>query len=123
MTAVLDGDREGVVRLLDPRPVALVVAATGGGNTTAWLLDTATRLMQDGIPVALTTRCPSGRALAGYAFPGGSTRWWEAGAIFTGTLDPLKARVLLALGLGAGATIEELASLCAAGFGGGSINL
>ena len=118
VTAVLDGDPDSVARLLDPRPAGLVVAATGGGNTAPWLLEAATRLMQDGIPVALTTRCPSGRALPGYAFPGGSTRWWEAGAIFTGTLNSLKARVLLALGVGAGATIDELASMCGE-FGGG----
>ena len=118
VTAVLDGDPEAVARLLDPRPAGLVVAATGGGNTAPWLLEAATRLMRDGIPVALTTRCPSGRALPGYAFAGGSTQWWEAGALFTGTLDPLKARVLLALGLGAGATLDELAAMCME-FGGG----
>jgi L-asparaginase len=45
VTAVLDGDPDGVRRLLEPRPAALVVAATGGGNTTAWLLDAATALI------------------------------------------------------------------------------
>jgi L-asparaginase len=118
--AVLDGDEAGIDRLLDPQPAGLVVAATGGGNTAPWLLEAATRLIRTGIPVALTTRCPSGRVAPGYAFPGGSTRWWEAGALFTGTLDALKARVLLALGLGAGATLDELGELCGA-FGGGRI--
>ena len=56
--------------------------------------------------------------MPGYAFPGGSSQWWEAGAIFSGTLDPLKARVLVALGVGAGTSVEELAEMCAA-FGGG----
>jgi len=74
--------------------------------------------MDAGVPVLLTTRCPSGRVMPGYAFPGGSSQWWEAGATFSGTLDALKARVLVVLGLGAGASVEELAELCAS-FGGG----
>jgi L-asparaginase len=118
VTAVLDADEASLGRLLDPVPAGLVVAATGGGNTAAWLLQRASRLMAHGVPVALTTRCPSGRARPGYGFPGGSSGWWEAGAIFTGTLDPLKARVLLALGIGAGASVDELGALCAA-YGGG----
>jgi L-asparaginase len=118
VTAVLDADPDAVGRLLKPRPAGLVVAATGGGNTAGWLLDAASALMAEGVPVALTTRCPSGSVRPGYGFPGGSSAWWEAGALFTGTLDPLKARVLLALGIGADATVEELAHLCEA-FGGG----
>ena len=118
VTAVLDGDRAAVERLLEPRPAGLVVAATGGGNTAQWLLDAASGLMAAGVPVALTTRCPSGSVQAGYGFPGGSTAWWEAGALFTGTLGPLKSRVLLALGLGAGLTADELVVICES-FGGG----
>ena len=101
------------------RPPGLVVAATGGGNTPPAYLEAAGRLLAAGVPVALTTRCPSGRALAGYGFPGGSSSWWAAGAIFSGTLDGLKARVLLSLGIGAGLSSADLAALCEP-FGGGS---
>ena len=101
------------------RPVGLVVAATGGGNTPPAYLEAAERLLAAGVPVALTTRCPSGGALPGYGFPGGSSSWWAAGAIFTGTLDGLKARVLLSLGIGAGLSSADLAELCKP-FGGGS---
>jgi L-asparaginase len=118
ITAVLDADAASVDRLLDPEPAGLVVAATGGGNTTPWLLDAATRLIGRGVPVVLTTRCPSGQVRPGYGFPGGSSQWWQAGATFSGTLDPLKARVLVALGIGAGMSVGDLAELCAA-FGGG----
>jgi L-asparaginase len=100
------------------RPAGLVVAATGGGNTPPAYLEAAERLLAAGAPVALTTRCPSGRALAGYGFPGGSSSWWAAGAIFSGTLDGLKARVLLSLGIGAGLSSGDLAALCEP-FGGG----
>ena len=121
VTAVLDADSNAVARLLEPVPAGLVVAATGGGNTAAWLLDAASALIERGVPVMLTTRCPSGRPMAGYGFPGGSSAWWQAGAIFSGTLDPLKARVLLALGLGGGTSVRELAAVCAAHGGGAKL--
>jgi len=57
--------------------------------------------------------------MPGYAFPGGSTQWSEAGAIFSGTLDTLKSRVLLAFGLGAGLDSAALADLYRA-WGGGT---
>ena len=96
----------------------LVVAAAGGGNTPPAYLDLARPLIDAGVPVVITTRCPSGRPMPGYGFPGGSSQWWEAGALFSGTLDALKARVLLALGLGAGLSVGELRGMYAA-FGGG----
>jgi L-asparaginase len=99
--------------------VGLVVAAAGGGNTPVAHLELARELIGGGVPVALTTRCPSGRPLAGYGFPGGSSQWWEAGAVFSGTLDALKARVLLALGIGAGLDARALAAM-AESWGGGS---
>lgn len=99
-------------------PAGLVVAAAGGGNTPPAYLDLAMPLIADGVPVVLTTRCPSGLPLAGYGFPGGSSTWWEAGAIFSGTLDALKARLLVALGLGASLGVGELAAMCEP-YGGG----
>ena len=107
---------------VDAGAAALVVAAAGGGNTPPAYIDVARPLIERGVPVLLTTRCPSGRALPGYGFAGGSSQWWEAGAVFSGTLDALKARVLAVLALGAGMSADEIASLCAA-FGGGSRNL
>jgi L-asparaginase len=95
------------------RPAGLVVAATGGGNTPVAYLDAARGLMEAGIPVALTTRCPSGSVRPGYGFPGGSSAWWDAGAVFTGTLDGLKARMLLSLGISAGLSSGALGAMCA----------
>ena len=120
VTALLDADPAAVERLLGPAPAGLVVAATGGGNTTQWLLEVAVSLIESGVPVVLTTRCPSGQARPGYGFAGGSSQWWEAGAVFSGTLDPLKARVLVALGVGAGLTAGDLAGICES-FGGGAV--
>jgi len=91
----------------------IVVAATGSGNTDPSLLAAAERAMAAGIPVALASRCPGGRATAGYAFPGGGATWLRAGALPVGHLCALKARVALALGVGAGLDRAGLIALLA----------
>jgi L-asparaginase len=110
-TVAMDGS------LLDAAVAAgadgIVVAATGAGNTDPALLDAAVRAIGAGVPVALATRCPSGRAGAAYAFPGGGATWIRAGALPVGHLCAVKARIALALGLGAGLDHEGLAALLA----------
>jgi len=113
LTVVLDE-----APVLSGDPAGVVVAATGGGNTPPAYLELARTLMARSVPVVLTTRCPSGQVLPGYAFPGGSSEWWEAGVVFSGTLAALKARVLVALGVGAGVDAAGLAVMCEA-WGGG----
>ena len=90
-----------------------VVAATGAGNTDPSLLAAAQAAIGDGIPVVVTTRCPIGAANADYAFPGGGATWLRAGAIPAGHLGGPKARIALALGIGAGLDREGLAALLA----------
>jgi L-asparaginase len=92
---------------------AIVVAATGAGNTSPAVLDAAVRAMAAGIPVILASRCPAGRATTDYAFPGGGATWARAGAILAGTLCAPKVRVAVALGLGAGMDRDELGALLA----------
>jgi L-asparaginase len=91
----------------------IVVAATGSGNTSPALLAAAVRAMEAGIPVVLTTRALAGRAGTGYAFPGGGATWARAGAIIAGHLSGPKARVALALGIGAALDRTGLATLVA----------
>ena len=91
----------------------IVVAATGAGNTDPSLLAAAVRAIEAGIPVALASRCPAGRAGRAYAFPGGGAEWIRAGAIPVGHLCAVKARVALALGLGAGLDRAGLVELLA----------
>jgi L-asparaginase len=90
-----------------------VVAATGAGNTSAALLAAAERAMAEGLRVALTSRAPAGAASAAYAFPGGGATWVRAGAMLTGHLGGPKARIALALGLGARLDREGLVALLA----------
>ncbi len=86
----------------------IVVAATGSGNTHPDLLQAAKEAMAAGVPVAFTTRAASGSVSGGYGFPGGGATWIAAGAMPTGTLGGPKARVALALGLGAGLAGDDL---------------
>ena len=90
-----------------------VVAATGAGNTSATLLEACQRAMAAGASVVLASRCPAGAVHDGYAFPGGGATWARAGAILAGHLSAPKARVALALGLGAGLDRPALAALLA----------
>ncbi len=92
----------------------IVVAATGAGNTDPALLGAARDAMAAGIPVVLATRVPSGRVSAAYGFSGGGAQWLEAGAIPSGGLSGPKARVALALALGAGLDDQDLRTLFAA---------
>lgn len=95
------------------RPPGIVVEATGAGNTAGALADAAGRAMEQGIVVAFTTRCAAGAAGTGYAFPGGGATWQRAGALLAGHLAGPKARIALAIGLGAGLDKAELAELLA----------
>ena len=95
------------------RPPGIVVEATGAGNTSAALVEAAGRAIEQGIAVVLTTRCPAGAASAAYAFPGGGATWLRAGALLAGHLSGPKARIALALGLGAGLDRAALATLLA----------
>jgi L-asparaginase len=86
----------------------IVIAATGAGNTHPAFVERASAAIEAGVPVVLTTRCPSGRARPAYGFPGGGVSWQRAGAVFGGFLGGLKARVLLSLALGADEGVDEI---------------
>ncbi len=92
---------------------AIVVAATGSGNTTPELLAAGERAIGAGIPVVLASRCVAGHASTDYAFPGGGATWARAGAIIAGSLCATKVRVAVALGLGAGLDSVGLGGLLA----------
>jgi L-asparaginase len=92
---------------------AVVVAAPGAGNTSAGMLAAAKRAMADGVVVVLASRCPAGAVSTAYAFVGGGATWARAGAIPAGMLCAIKARVAVALGIGAGLGRDALAELLA----------
>jgi L-asparaginase len=114
VTATVAMDAAVLDALAALHPAGIVVAATGGGNTSPGLLAAAERAMAAGIPVVLASRSAAGAAGTGYAFPGGGATWARAGALLAGTLTPPKARIALGVALGAGLTGEELARFVAA---------
>lgn len=113
VTAAVGMDGASLRALGSLAPCGLVVAATGAGNTHPDLLAAGGEQMVAGIPVALTSRCVAGGVTPAYGFPGGGQTWLAAGAIDCGTLSGPKARVALALGLGAGLDDAGLRSLLA----------
>ena len=113
VTAVVSMDASILDAVVDGGARGVVVEATGSGNTSPELLAGAVRAMERGIPVVLATRCPAGRTSTAYAFPGGGATWARAGALMAGSLSGVKARILLALGLGAGLDRAGLEALFA----------
>ena len=113
VSATVATDGTPIEALLAAGADGFVVAATGAGNTSPLLLAAAERAMAAGLPVVVTTRCPAGAASADYAFPGGGATWRRAGALPAGHLGGPKARIALALGIGAGLDRDDLARLLA----------
>ena len=113
VTATVATDGTPIAALHAAGADGLVVAATGAGNTSSSLLAAAEAALADGVPVVVTTRCPIGAANADYAFPGGGATWIRAGAMAAGHLGGPKARIALALGLGAGLDRDGLRALLA----------
>jgi len=113
VTATVATDGTSIDALRVAGADGFVVAATGAGNTSPTLLAAAERAIADGLPVVHSTRCPAGAASGDYAFPGGGATWLRAGALPAGHLGGPKARIALALGLGAGLDRDGLARLLA----------
>jgi L-asparaginase len=113
VTATVATDGTPIDALLAAGADGFVVAATGAGNTSPLLLAAAERAMAAGLPVVVTTRCPAGAASGDYAFPGGGATWRRAGALAAGHLGGPKARIALALGIGAGLDHNGLTDLLA----------
>jgi L-asparaginase len=109
VTVAMDGALVRAATAIGAR--GLVVAATGSGNTHPDVLAAAVEAMDAGVPVVLATRCVSGQVSASYGFPGGGARWLAAGAISAGPLGGPKARILLALAIGAGLDVAQIRRL------------
>lgn len=86
---------------------AVVIQGFGRGNTPPAVTAAAAELVAAGIPVVMTTRCARGRVRPIYGNGGGKTLA-EAGVIFAGDLSGPKARILMAVLLGAGLSGDAL---------------
>lgn len=110
----MDDDGWWLPRLREIGAAGVVIEGMGGGHVTGRLFDDVAALAAE-IPVLLTSRTGGGEVLTRTygGFKGAETELMRAGVIPAGTLDGLKARVLLALLLTAGAGREEIADCVA----------
>ncbi len=86
----------------------VVIEALGRGNVTVAALPAIQRAIDAGLPVVITSRCPRGRVLDTYAYPGAGKQLKRMGAILGGMLPSHKARIKLMLALGAGWGVEQI---------------
>lgn len=89
-------------------PDGVVLAAFGNGNVfPAWIPYIKT-LIKSEVPILLSSRCPYGKVMGMFGFEGAANRLFEIGVMNAGDLTPLKARLKLSVGLGAGLSGQDL---------------
>ena len=98
--------------LLDLLPVdqldGLIIQAFGAGNVPKETSQKLNTLIQEGLPIALVSRCFNGIAEPVYAYEGGGVCLQKAGVFFVKELNAQKARLKLLIAINAGLTGEEL---------------
>lgn len=109
LPVVFGGDLQ-TLRDLTREPIAgLVVEAVGGGHAPTAMVEPLAELAAT-TPVVLASRVGGGETLQStYGYGGGEIELLGRGLIGAGLLDARKARLLLSLLLGAGATRKEIA--------------
>lgn len=83
----------------DPNSSGVVIEALGRGNMPPMSLNGIQTLLDNKIPVIITSRCPSGRVLDTYGYVGGGKNLTDMGCILAPNLNGQKARILLMLAL------------------------
>jgi L-asparaginase len=77
----------------------IVVEGTGLGNVTSALGRAVSEVVDEGIPVVVTSRCQAGATAPVYGTPGGGQTLIDEGAVQAGDLSAQKARLKLAYAL------------------------
>jgi L-asparaginase len=95
---VLEGIALAKTKSLD----GLLLSGFGNGDVPPSWLPHIRTVVREGIPVAVTSRCVGGRTRSCLSHEGSFSRLLEMGVLDAGGLTPLKARLKLAVGIGAG---------------------
>ncbi len=93
---------------LDRGVDGLVVEGTGAGNVPSTAAPGIARLLDAGLPVIVTSRCPYGLPESPYGGAGGGASLDDFGVLRAGHLNGPKARLALMVGLHETTTITEL---------------
>ncbi|MDE7063953.1 MAG: asparaginase [Desulfovibrionaceae bacterium] len=94
-------------------PDGLIVEGFGRGNVPPEAVPALRRLLEDGLPVVVTSRVPGGRALDVYGAEGAGAHLKSLGAVLGGEHSSQKARLKLMLALGLTRDRAALAALFA----------
>lgn len=86
----------------------IVIEALGRGNLPPEMLPGVKKAIQNNIPIVIVSRCPNGRVLYTYGYPGGGKNLRDLGAIFGGNLPGQKARIKLMVLLKVTNDLKEL---------------
>lgn len=89
----------------------LVVEGLAMGNVNKAYYEGIKKARAAGLTVVVTTRCPCGRVIPFYGYPGGGASLQKLGVVFGGSLSSAKARIFLMIALAAGYDTEELQNL------------
>ena len=89
----------------------LVVEGLAMGNVNKEYYEGIKKVREAGVTVVLTTRCPYGRVVPFYGYPGGGASLKKLGVVFGGSLSSAKARIFLMIALAAGYDAGELQNL------------
>ena len=97
------GMTDELIDMLDLEQLdGLVIQAFGAGNIPKETAQKLENLLQEGIPIALVSRCFNGIAEPVYAYQGGGVQLQQAGVFFVKELNAQKARLKLLIALNAG---------------------
>ena len=97
------GMTDELIDMLDLEQLdGLIIQAFGAGNVPKETAQKLESLLQQGIPVALVSRCFNGIAEPVYAYQGGGVQLQKSGVFFVKELNAQKARLKLLIALNAG---------------------
>ena len=102
LVSMVVGDQGELLELTRPRYDGVVIVAFGAGNLPPGAIPAIQRWLDDGKPVVLASRCPTGMVTPVYAFDGGGAGLVAMGVVPAGPRTPSQARMELVLSLSAG---------------------
>jgi L-asparaginase len=102
-------DGKGIHAAVANARAAVVIEAIGPGLVPPTILEAIDEAVAAGVPVVVASRCSAGRNFTGtYDVPGGEADLTRRGAVFSGYVSGVKARIRLMVGLQLGLTAREI---------------